>query len=92
MTKTLTIEPSFLERRYVAIFLNGILFVTNFLLFYFIWLYAFADITGLLRLVFCWAGAYSLTWIMSLMAKGAARLALVGVFLGILYFILMQKP
>jgi hypothetical protein len=81
-----------LERRPVGIFLNGVLFVCNFLLFYFIWLYSFPDITGLLRVVLCWVGAYVLTWVMALLAKGAARLVLAAVFLGILYVVFMYRP
>jgi len=83
---------SFLERRPVGVFLNAILFISNFLLFYFIWLYAFPDITGILRVVLCWVGAYVLTWVMAYLAKGAARLALVAVFLGILYIVFKYQP
>jgi hypothetical protein len=85
-------NASFLERRPVAIFLNAVLFVCNFLLFYFIWLYAFPDITGLIRVALCWGGAYVLTWIMASLAKGGARLALTVVFLGIVYVVFKYQP
>jgi len=85
-------NASFLEQRFVGVFLNAILFICNFLLFYFVWLYAFPDITGLLRVALCWVGAYVMTWIMSFLAKGVARLVLVVAFLGILYVVFTNKP
>jgi hypothetical protein len=81
-----------LERRAVSIILNAVLFISNFLLFYFIWLYSFPDITGLARVGLCWAGAYALTWVMASQTRGAARLALVTVFLGILYVVFRYRP
>lgn len=84
--------PNILERRYVGIALNAVLFATNFLIFYFICISVFQDIIGIVRLVVCWVGAYSMTWVMAFLAKGLARLVLVLTFLGLLYVVLMYKP
>ncbi len=84
--------PNILERREVGIVLNAVQFVTNFILFYFICISVFPDITGLVRLVLCWVGAYTLTWIMTLLAKGAARLLLTLLFLGVLYIVFRYQP
>jgi len=83
---------SFLEQRAVGVFLSAVLFVCNFLLFYFIWLHSFPDITGLLRVGLCWVGAYALTWVMASLAKGGARLALAAAFLVILYVVFRYRP
>ena len=66
-------KKSILERRDVTIILSAVLFVINFMLFYFIWLYAFPDMTGIVRVVFCWVGAYAFTWLMTYVTKGVAR-------------------
>jgi hypothetical protein len=92
MEQQLKGTTNFLKQRAVGILLNAVLFVTNFLLFYFIWLYAFPDITGLVRVGLCWVGAYVLTWIMASLAKGVTRLALAAAFLGILYFVFKYQP
>lgn len=85
-------KQNILERRGVGILLSAVLFATNFLLMYFIWFSVFNDITGLARIALCWVGAYALTWVMTFLAKGAARLILTLLFLGLLYFVFMHQP
>lgn len=85
-------SKSILERRDVTIILSAVLFITNFLLFYFIWLYAFPGITGILRLIFCWIGAYAFTWLMTYMTRGLARLVLTLIMLGVQYLVFYYRP
>lgn len=83
---------SVLERRDVAILLSAVLFVINFLLFYFIGLYAFPEMTGIARVVLYWVGAYSLTWVMTYLTKGVSRLILTLVMLGVHYVVFHYRP
>jgi len=84
--------PGFLEHQATGICLSAILFIVNFLLFYFVFISAFKEeLTGLVRLGFCWLGAYALTWICSYLAKGKARLLLTLVFIGILFVVFMFR-
>jgi hypothetical protein len=83
---------SILERRDVSLILSAVLFVINFLLFYFIWLYAFPDMTGIIRVVLCWGGAYAMTWLMTCMTKGLARLILTLIMLGVQYLVFHYRP
>lgn len=77
-----------LQHRAVGIALNAVLFATNFLLFFFIVSSILAEITGYLRLGLCWVGAYTMTWVMSMLAKGAFRLVLTLVFIVLLFIVL----
>lgn len=90
--KETTKNPGVLERRDVAIILSAVLFGINFLLFYFIWRYAFPGITGIMRVVLCWTGAYALTWVMTYVTKGGARLILTLIMLGVQYFVFHYRP
>lgn len=90
--KTTPPKTGILERRDVSIILSAVLFIINFLLFYFIWLYAFPDMTGIMRIVFCWIGAYALTWLMNYMAKGVWRLILTLIMMGVQYLVFHYKP
>lgn len=81
-----------LERRDVAILLSAVLFVINFLLFYFIWLYVFPDLTGMTRMAVCWVGAYAMTWAMTHFAKGLTRLILTLLMLGVQYLVFHYRP
>ncbi|MBL0226881.1 MAG: hypothetical protein IPQ16_15345 [Geobacteraceae bacterium] len=80
------------ERRDVAIILAGVLFVINFLCIYFIWSFIFPEITGILRLVLCWIGAYSMTWFMTYVTKGVSRLILTLIMLAVQYVIFHYRP
>lgn len=90
--KETTGPKSVFERRDVTIILSAVLFVINFLFFYFIWLYAFPAITGIMRIVFCWVGAYAFTWLMNYMTKGVWRLILVLIMMGVQYLVFHYKP
>ena len=91
-TKDKTQGTPVLERRDVTIILSAVLFVINFMLFYFIWLYAFPDTKGILRVVLCWGGAYAMTWLMTCMTKGLARLILTLIMLGVQYLVFHYRP
>jgi len=85
--------PGVLEHQATGIFLNAILFATHFLLLYFVFISAFKEeLTGVVRLGFCWLGAYGLTWICSYRAKGKARLLLTLSFIGILLIVFIFRP
>lgn len=84
--------PGLLEHQATGYFLSAVLFVTNFLLFYFICTIAFKDeFSGLVRLVFCWLGSYGLTWMCSYLTAGKARLVLTLLFVGILVIVFMFR-
>lgn len=80
------------DRRDVAIILSAVLFVINFLCFYFIWSLVFPEITGILRIIFCWVGAYALTWVMTYLTRGVARLVLTLIMLAVQYVIFHYRP
>ena len=80
------------ERRDVTMILSAVLFVINFMFFWFIWNYAFPGITGIARLLLCWVGAYALTWLMNYMTKGVWRLFLVLFMMSVHYLIFNYKP
>jgi len=80
-------QENFLERRPVAIALNAVLFITNFFLVYFVLLLSFPEITGPWRVVSCWVAAYGLTWMMTYLTRGAGRLVLALLLLGVLLFV-----
>ena len=80
------------ERRDVTIILSAVLFVINFMFFWFIWQYAFPGITGIARLLLCWVGAYAFTWLMNYMTKGVWRLILTLFMLGVHYLIFHYRP
>ena len=84
-------QESILERRVVSIPLNAVMFITNFFLVYFIWLLSAPEISGLVRVIGCWAAAYVLTWTMTFATRGAARLVLAIILLGVLAFVLTFK-
>lgn len=90
--KESTGKKSVFERRDVTIILSAVLFVINFLFFYFIWLYAFPGITGIVRVLLCWVGAYAFTWLMTYMTKGIWRLLLVVFMMGVQYLVFHYKP
>lgn len=90
--KEATQNSSILERRDVSIILSAVLFVINFMCFYFIWLYAFPGITGIMRLILCWVGAYAFTWLMTYMTKGVSRLILTLIMLGVQYMVFHYRP
>lgn len=81
-----------LERRDVVILLSGVLFIINFMLFYFIWIYAFPEMTGFKRLLFCWVGAYAFTWFINRMTKGLERLILTLILLVVQYLVFHYRP
>ena len=83
--------PGILERRDVSILLSAVLFASNFLSFYFIWLFVFPAITGLMRVAMCWVGAYALTWMMTYVTKGVSRLVLTLIMLGVQYVIFQYR-
>lgn len=85
-------KTGILERRDVTIILSAILFIINFLLFYFIWLYAFPEMTGIVRIIFCWVGAYAFTWLMTYMTKGVWRLVLTLIMLAVQFVVFHYKP
>lgn len=85
-------QTGILERRDVSIILSAVLFIINFLLFYFIWLYAFPEMTGIMRIVFCWGGAYALTWLMTYMTKGVSRLILTLIMIAVQFLVFHYKP
>ena len=85
--------PGVLEHQATGIFLNALLFATLFLLFYFAFITAFKEeLTGLVRLGFCWLGAYAFTWVCSYLAKGKARLLLTLFFIAILCAVFVFRP
>jgi hypothetical protein len=81
-----------LDRRDVRVILNAVLFITNFMLIYFLWLKVFPGMTGITRLIACWIGAYAFTWSMTLVTKGVGRLVLAIIFLGTLYMVFHFNP
>jgi len=85
-------NKSVFERRDVTIILSAVLFIINFMFFWFIWQYAFPGITGIARLLLCWVGAYTFTWFMNYMTKGVWRLILTLFMLGVHYLIFYYKP
>lgn len=85
-------KKSAFERRDVTMILSAVLFAVNFLLFYFIWLYAFPGITGIMRIVFCWIGAYTFTWLINYMTKGIWRLLMVILMIGVQYLVFHYRP
>jgi hypothetical protein len=85
--------PGLLEHQATGVFLSAVLFATHFLLFYFVFISAFQEeLTGLVRLGFCWLGAYALTWVCSYLTKGKARLVLTLLFIVILFIVFMFRP
>jgi len=74
-----------LEHRAVAIVLSGILFVVNFISLYFTWIVIYPESAGFTRIALCWAGAYALTWVMTSLVKGSARLVLTLILITVLY-------
>lgn len=91
-TTEATKKPGILERRDVSIILSAVLFVINFLFFYFIWVYTFPDIKGLMRIALCWVGAYALTWVMTYVTKGVSRLILTIIMIGVQYLVFHYRP
>jgi hypothetical protein len=91
-TNDASYKRNMLERRDVTIILSAILFVINFMCFYFIWLYAFPGITGIMRLLLCWVGAYAFTWLMTYMTRGVWRLILTVIMLGVQYLVFHYRP
>ena len=85
-------SQKFMDRRGINIVISAVLFITNFLLMYFICLKAFPDITGIPRMLFSWVGAYAMTWFMSCFTRGVARLILSLIFIGVLYIVMMSQP
>lgn len=85
-------ETGFAGRRDVAVILSGVLFLGNFFCLYFIWLNLFPEITGIMRIAFCWVGAYALTWFMTYVARGWARLILALIMIGVQYVIFHYQP
>ena len=85
------VQPGIAERRDVAIILSAVLFVINFLCFYFIWIAVFPEITGIVRMVICWIGAYALTWVMTYVTKGVSRVILTLIMLAVQYMIFQYK-
>lgn len=81
----------FMDRREINFVISTVLFLTNFLLMYFICLRTFPDITGIPRLLLVWVGAYAMTWFMSYVTRGLTRLALSLILIGVLYFVLMHR-
>ncbi len=95
MLKPTTVNDvaNFFEGRVASFLLSAVLFAANFLIFYFLWISVFPNMTGLIRLAVCWVGAYAMTWIMTLLAKGLiARCILTLFFIGLSYIVLMHKP
>lgn len=90
--KESTGKKNILERRDVVMIMSAVLFVINFMFFYFIWLYAFPGITGIMRLLLCWVGAYAFTWLMNYMTKGIWRLILTLIMLGVQYMVFYYRP
>lgn len=90
--KESTTKKSVFERRDVTIILSAVLFVINFLFFYFIWIYAFPGITGIMRVILCWVGAYTFTWLINYMTKGIWRLIMVVIMMGVQYMVFHYKP
>jgi len=85
--KEVTLKTGISERRDVAMILAAVLFAINFLGFYCIWLIVFPEMTGIMRVVMCWVGAYALTWIMTYLTKGVSRLILTLIMIGVQYII-----
>jgi hypothetical protein len=77
--------------RYATILVNGILFLINFLLFFFVWTRLFPQVEGLWRLLPCWLLAYLVTWVLVYLTNGIARLYVTLAFLGLLTFVLLYR-
>ena len=80
-----------MDRRGINLVISAVLFLTNFLLMYFICQRTFPEITGIFRLIMVWVGAYAMTWVMSYATRGLARLVLSLTFLGVLYIVLLYQ-
>ncbi|MCM2357381.1 MAG: hypothetical protein NDI77_04480 [Geobacteraceae bacterium] len=85
-------NPKFMDRREINFVISTVLFLTNFLLMYFICLRAFPDITGIPRVLLVWVGAYAMTWVMSYATRGLARLTLSLILIGVLYLVMWYRP
>jgi len=71
--------------------IHFLLFCTNFLLLYFIWVVAFPGVAGLVRLLTCWLGAYGMTWLIARRTGLTARLLLALGLLAMLLFVLFSR-
>jgi len=85
-------NPKFMDRREINFAISAVMFLTNFLLIYFICQRTFPDIAGITRVILVWVGAYAMTWVMSHQTRGLARLALSLIMLGVLYIVSMSRP
>lgn len=85
-------KPKFMDRRGINLVISAVLFLTNFLLMYFIFQRTFPDIVGISRVLMVWVGAYAMTWVMSYVTRGLARLVLSLTLLGVLYAVLLYRP
>jgi len=47
--------------------------------------------SGIGRLILCWVAAYGLTWMMTYLTKGAVRVALAILLLGVLILVMTSQ-
>lgn len=92
MQNLLLSKPPFFDRRYVTIILSAVLFVINFLFFYFLFIFILPEMTGIIRAVLCWVGAYALTWIMTYLFKGVSRFVLTLIMIALQCVIFLYRP
>ena len=85
-------NPKFMDRRGINIVISAVLFITNFLLVYFMYQKTFPEVAGFTRVAMVWLGAYAITWVMCYATKGLSRLVLSLIVLGVLYTVLMYSP
>lgn len=85
-------DQKFMDAKAINIGISAVLFVTNFLLMYFVCQRTFPDLVGFPRVAAIWVGAYAMTWVMSYSTRGLARLVLSLIMLGVLYGVLLYQP
>ena len=90
--KKQTENGKFMDRPGINLAISAVLFLTNFLLMYFVCQRTFPGITGITRVIVVWVGAYSMTWVISYATRGMARLGVSLTLLGVLYTVLMYQP
>ena len=85
-------NPKFMDRQVINFGISAVLFLTNFLLMYFVCQRSFPGIAGIPRIILIWVGAYAMTWVMSYATRGLSRLFLSLTMLGVLYSVLLYRP
>lgn len=93
MTTKIPVDaPRFMDGKWINFGISAVLFVTNFLLIYFVCQKTYPGIVGITRVVLTWVGAYAMTWVMSYGTRGISRLVLSLIMIGVLYGVFLYRP